>query len=325
MKSIALLLACALVACGPSQNNVEPTPVSAGGEESTPIVEDVQAPLTLPLRRDVASTVSAPGVVRFVTAAVATVGLIAGATHAARSSGEPIPDCPRVTGEENFGAIEGGCSDDRGNRIDGRVEFDARGDIATYTFQDLQLDEFRISGTVRARTERRAGDIQSSLAQAQPQPRPPSNEDWWIDIDAFAPLNADSQAAMRRAATEEPAPEEVYVPVRINYEAHLRDKTYDGSGSFTIGGFGSFEAETRAEVVDNDVCGSEAASGETIVRTDSDQLRIVYDGATDCAPTSTVIVERGEERQELAGVQCSAGGRATLWPLLALFVIRRRR
>lgn len=289
---------------------------TVGGEEVVPPGEDDQASLELPLRRDVASTVSAPGVIRFATSAVATMGLVV--------AGEPAPTCPRLTGTLRVGTIEGGCTDARGNRIDGRVRFDSTTDIATYEFEGWQLDRFRIDGTIRARSSRRAD---MSMQQGPAQPRPSADDDWWIDIEAYAPLGSNLQAALAPSAEEASAgtPEQQHVRIRMHYEASKRDKVYEGRGTFSIGGFGSFRAETHAEVVDNDICSSEAASGETILSTDDDRVRILYDGATDCDPTSTVIVERGAERRELAGVQCSAGGRASPWAWLALLALLRKR
>ena len=311
MTRLSITLACALACSSPE--TVTPTAVASGGEDTTDSAASQPASLALPLRRDVASTVSAPGVVRFTTTiAIALLGLL--------TADEAQSSCPRRTGTETRGTLEGGCTTDDGHRIQGRAIYDGDSEIATYRFEGFQLDQLRLDGTVRVRSNRSHRDADPTSANQ------PANEDWWVQLDTYAPLNNDMHAAMARADSGQPPQEDVYQTIQIDYEATQRDNTYEGRGTFTIGGFGTVRAETRAEVIDNDVCNSEAASGETILSTDTERIRIVYDGATDCDPTSTVIVEQGDERQELAGVQCSANGRVPhAWPLLVVLLLRRRR
>ncbi len=70
---------------------------------------------------------------------------------------------------------------------------------------------------------------------------------------------------------------------------------------------GRFEAETVDQVFDEAICVSEALSGFTRVRGESEAV-FTYDGATDCDEDSTVTwTLDGEPQGELSGVSCAVG------------------
>jgi hypothetical protein len=106
---------------------------------------------------------------------------------------------------------------------------------------------------------------------------------------------------------------------------------FSGSGEVGSRSRGAVDAETDAEVVDSNICDSEALSGTTTIRASGHTAVITYDGQTDCEETSTVTwTYDGADQGELEGVSCRTGrgGRAGMvLVVLAVFlsVLRTRR
>ena len=106
---------------------------------------------------------------------------------------------------------------------------------------------------------------------------------------------------------------------------------WNGSGVIGNSVTGSYEVETVDEVLDSDVCSSEALSGTTTVTAGSDVAVFTYDGASDCDEASTITwTFNGADRGELEGVSCgidrAPGGPAPgLVALAGLLGLRRRR
>jgi hypothetical protein len=89
---------------------------------------------------------------------------------------------------------------------------------------------------------------------------------------------------------------------------------FDGEGVFDSTLWGRVEAETFSELVDTNVCGTEALSGVTVLRTSTTEARLQYDGAADCDADSTVQWELdGVDQGELSGVACATGPLLPRW------------
>lgn len=105
---------------------------------------------------------------------------------------------------------------------------------------------------------------------------------------------------------------------------------WDGAGDYGADELGRATVETRAEVVDDGVCTSEAASGVTAIRSDGHALDLAYDGEDDCDGEGTVRwTLDGVDQGEVSGVYCSTGpapGASMLGlALAAALSVRRRR
>lgn len=104
--------------------------------------------------------------------------------------------------------------------------------------------------------------------------------------------------------------------------------TWNGKGRMGETLQGAVSAETVDEVIDLNKCLTEALSGSTKITAGHHVAVITYDGATDCAETSSAKwTLDGEAKGELQGVGCSAAGGLSAWGLLALggLALRRRR
>jgi MYXO-CTERM domain-containing protein len=105
---------------------------------------------------------------------------------------------------------------------------------------------------------------------------------------------------------------------------------WSGSGRIGNSKVGVISAETQDEVMDSKTCGTEAASGKTTLSSDGHRVEITYDGATDCADTSTVLWSLdGAAQGKLEGITCSAanGPTAAFWGVAlfgAMGLLRRR-
>jgi uncharacterized protein (TIGR03382 family) len=107
---------------------------------------------------------------------------------------------------------------------------------------------------------------------------------------------------------------------------------FSGSGRIGTSEHGVISVSTDDEVVDDTVCGDEAASGSTTLSASGHTAVVTYDGATDCDPESTVTWSYdGTDMGEMTGVACNAGGSGGAAGSLVLIglalagVVRRRR
>lgn len=106
--------------------------------------------------------------------------------------------------------------------------------------------------------------------------------------------------------------------------------TWNGAGRIGTSKAGFISVETKDEVMDSKVCANEAASGKTTLTSDKNTVEITYDGATDCADTSTAQWSlNGAAQGKLEGIMCSAanGPTAAFWGAAlfgALGLMRRR-
>jgi hypothetical protein len=114
---------------------------------------------------------------------------------------------------------------------------------------------------------------------------------------------------------------------------------WNGNGTVERDGFlppnGTIEAHTLNEIVDDDVCAGQPASGMTTLRSGEDEAVITYDGESDCDENkSAKLIVNDQERGMIEGVNCRAAragapasrGLATLLGLCgAAWRLRRRR
>lgn len=111
-------------------------------------------------------------------------------------------------------------------------------------------------------------------------------------------------------------------------DGDIDDSYWNGRGQVGNSIEGTVEATTSEEAIDDQACPDEALSGTTTASAGGHAITIVYDGATDCNPASTVRWQYdGQDRGELSGVECSAGGspRGALLVVGAVLLARRRR
>jgi hypothetical protein len=96
--------------------------------------------------------------------------------------------------------------------------------------------------------------------------------------------------------------------------------TWNGSGRVAVSTLGKANVSTRDELIDNAVCETEAASGNTTVESGGDTAIVSYDGASDCDVESTAQwTLNGAAQGELTGLRCSFGAapaNGASWPAL---------
>jgi len=114
---------------------------------------------------------------------------------------------------------------------------------------------------------------------------------------------------------------------------------WNGNGTVERDGFlppnGTVEANTLNEIVDNEVCAGQPASGTTTLRSGEDKAVIAYDGESDCDENKNAqLTVNGEDRGMVEGINCRAsaagapasrGACALLASCGALFMLRKRR
>ena len=113
-------------------------------------------------------------------------------------------------------------------------------------------------------------------------------------------------------------------------ESGLDSTIWNGEGTLGTETWGVLEAETVGEILDDQVCPTEAEAGKTSLMAGGDLVEIYYDGATDCDEEGTTPwTFNGDYQGELTGMGCSSlplgptlGGLSWLCMLLA---VRRRR
>lgn len=113
-----------------------------------------------------------------------------------------------------------------------------------------------------------------------------------------------------------------------DHDGDIDDTFWNGHGQLGDSIYGTVDATTTEEAVDNQACDKEALSGTTTASAGGHSISIVYDGATDCNAASTVHWQYdGADRGELSGVQCGASGssRGAWFVVGAVLLARRRR
>lgn len=222
-------------------------------------------------------------------------------------------NCPVESETATSTIITGGCTDESGNAWVGRMEITP----STLTYEgfgweeQLECDPSLTVSMIYDGTLRMSGV---------------SSMNFTIDVVITGDVVDEHACTVRRETG-----------LGIDYGGTMVDTvTPDDDGSIWNGQgwvgtpMSRLQAHTEDEVLHNDICGTEAASGTTTFTSGSDEIVITYDGETDCSPESTVQWSRnGTHQGELTGVACSAvrgadlGGLGVLVALLGL--VRRRR
>jgi hypothetical protein len=86
---------------------------------------------------------------------------------------------------------------------------------------------------------------------------------------------------------------------------------WNGNGTVERDGFlppnGTVEANTLNEIVDNELCAGQPASGTTTLTSGQDKAVITYDGESDCDENKNArLTVNGEERGMIEGINCRA-------------------
>ena len=69
----------------------------------------------------------------------------------------------------------------------------------------------------------------------------------------------------------------------------------------------AYYVETEDEVMDESQCVTEPISGTNTIGNGVDELRVTFDGATDCDEESTQILSvNGGQNSEVSGASCSS-------------------
>lgn len=226
--------------------------------------------------------------------------------------------CPKRTQDGNTLRIEGGCTDEDGQMWTGSAvrESEAAGSTTGKTTYDkfgMQTSQ-DCNGQAVPMTVVFDGVVNITGTA----------EDLTFDVDLRADSTGpDSTCAVKAGNTA------------WDYVGHIKNsgddaRTWSGSGRVGNSEDGVASAETKDEVIDSNICNSEAASGTTTIKAGSDTVVITYDGRTKCDDAQTVNWSlNGTPKGELTGVSCDAvGGAGSLWVALGALpwaLIRRRR
>ncbi|HZO12092.1 MAG TPA: hypothetical protein VFB62_02505 [Polyangiaceae bacterium] len=309
---LSLMLASALVGgCGGDDDD------DREEEPDDPSILDSYPPLVLsPGNVAAFATASAPNMFMIGIVLLAVPGL------------EQDPLCPKVTEAATEVTYEGGCTTMDGTRIVGKavVRQTAQGQATINYFgwgmggtevcQGANVDSMVTYTGLMTYSKTATGAASFDLE---------------VELDATG-HDPDSCATLTTTAAYDYTGSFVgseTVEGNIDLE---QSTTWNGSGLVGTAILGKLSTATQNEVVDGNVCDTEAASGTTTLRSGTDTAVITYDGASDCDMESTVQWSfNGAAQGELTGVRCSASpGPARPswlgWGLaLGLFVRRRRR
>lgn len=90
-----------------------------------------------------------------------------------------------------------------------------------------------------------------------------------------------------------------------DYDGYPDKADWNGTGSSGSSRFGGVvDVSTSSELIDRNVCSSEAASGSTTISAGATTVEFRYDGATDCSPSSTVTwLRNGVVQGELSEIR----------------------
>ncbi|MEZ4320301.1 MAG: hypothetical protein R3F61_22670 [Myxococcota bacterium] len=216
------------------------------------------------------------------------------------ASADPDAACPQVSVEGGQVTLVGGCTDADGVAWEGSVSVETTPERTTVTW-----DAF-------SRTD--PGETRGAI----------TGSGWLTEPDGTV---RDYEAAYTDAHRE----------MEVDYTGTLSSRpdgvgdSFSGSGHIVrIGGAagrGSVEASTVEQLRNGSICEHESLSGRSSFVQDGRTLEVVYDGANDCDPESTVrwFVD-GEDLGELEGVSCATARGPGGWALLLglLTAVRRR-
>ena len=208
--------------------------------------------------------------------------------------------CPRVERSGSVTTLTGDCSDASGKRHEGRARVVTHGNVTRVRLDDYDDAEVRATGRVRLVSE--------------PQPR------FAMDLRLEPGLQLDDSA---------PAP----AWTALDVEGYRDTEGWHALGTLAAEGRGSVRMRARGIELGK-ACPHEPLRGTVGLWSGEHQVRIDYDGATDCDPEGTARwsldgVAQGELEGIAGNMGCEAsedGGEVPVsGAMLLLLGIRRRR
>lgn len=207
------------------------------------------------------------------------------------------PTCPVTTDDGTTIEIEGGCTDTSGAEWVGSavVVRQSGGEL------DLTFNQF---GT------RQGGSVDLRDGLATRLAVDDTSYDFSLDLEH---RTADATATFDYFGT-----------VTGDYDTR---SVWAGTGVVTREGasrpVGTVDATTTEEVVDDDACSGQPASGNTVITSSGDTVVVTYDGSVDCDDMQAASYTRnGGPRQIVTGIVCSLShGSATENPVVILGVL----
>ena len=301
-----------LVACSSS---------SPGGGGGSGFIKDL-SPATIQTADDIKAWAgaSAPGAYYSGLIPLLIAGIDSGGTGSGSGSGGVM--CPTKTTSGTTTGYEGGCTDDKG-----RVWFGSATEVGdsttggTITYAGFGYDGM---ATCMGMMYPQHVVFDGTLRQNIGTPNS-FNVDVTTSsegVNSTTCVSASGKSAVVYAGSFTPTGADT------NGDGTPDGKIWEGAGDFGNSLTGKVSAETVDEVVDNNVCSHEAASGTTTVTANGHVAVITYDGATDCSDMSTVTwTLDGADQGTLTGVSCNSGGARGSWPLAAALalVLRSRK
>lgn len=209
------------------------------------------------------------------------------------------PSCPTQTEEGDVVVLQGGCTDLQGLEWFGR---------ATIPVGMMPSDVTEVNGVV----------MYEDFGNTAPSPCPTATTTVRQRSNGTFSLSSNEEVASFDANLVVTTTgvlddcEEGERRTAIDYSGTVKvegngAQTWSGSGSVGSDAVGRYDVRTDAEVINEEICPTEAVSGTTTVTAGEHVAVFTYDGATDCNPESTVTwTLDGVPQGELMYVRCSA-------------------
>jgi hypothetical protein len=309
----ALVSPLALIGCG---GNVAEKELSTYNEAKLTTAEEAQAWALLS---------SAPMIYVFSTGPLANISL------GLPSSRFEDPSCPKRGYKGDDYTVEGGCTDKDGTEYSGKATYRSSGSrgAGRYVFENFtQVAKDECGGNpVTTRSVFRGTVVVKASGDA-------------ITFESDVVMEAEGPGGISGDffGDDEPEPENCEIvkgsmawDYSGSFTGSILDRsTWKGSGRVGNSELGFVTAETKDQVIDREVCATEAASGTTTIKSGSDTVVITYDGAEECSFGTVKWSHNGTPMGELQGVMCSAASGVGLagWMLVslgALSLLRRSR
>ena len=251
------------------------------------------------------------------------------------------PGCPTVEIEGDTIVLTGGCTDESGHTYSGRMEGERAGSgYGFVVLEDWRVDyvtecdgeEVQVSEVVNGSatfTRTATGDTLFSVDVLHTRTGPGEGS----AVAGFLPEDRHNCDLAVFELDLQYIGESIVVSDFSLTEAPVT--VINGSGEIGFSPVGVATVFTEGYVVDDELCESEAAAGQTILWSDYHMAEITYDGSVDCDPQSTVSWRYDDvamgELQDFG--TCSVGrlvgqsptGMVALLGVMALVVGLRRR
>lgn len=214
------------------------------------------------------------------------------------------PTCPMTDDDGTTVRITGGCTDSEGKRFDGEI-------VITRVDGPRDLD-LTFSNYGSGEDE---GEFAKTTGTASVRQLDGSAYSYDVDLvnDGLAKLDIDYSGTI--------------------VGDFGQPTVFNGSGELIRSGFGpngTAQVSTVDQLVDNDVCSGQSASGETTIEVDDQVIVVTYDGETDCDDDHAARWSLdGKDQGLVEGITCavtSSGERAgTVLCVLMLLGLGRAR